>query len=132
MGDICLEGKELQALVLGRSRSKSLESASYGNLTLSEFKGHMMNLLGLIMKEEDGRLTRWCGQRAKTSSFEKLKIKLIYMLRSSGFMGWLSQALNRHKPIYLCRNSVWLPANHKKLWEILKELKEWYKEKSQK
>lgn len=54
------------------------------------------------------------------------KIKPIYMLRRRGFKGLIMQVLNRHKPIYLCRDSVWLPRSTGELFELLEVLKNWY------
>ncbi|MEM4862103.1 MAG: hypothetical protein QW706_02920 [Candidatus Nezhaarchaeales archaeon] len=56
------------------------------------------------------------------------KIKPILMLRRKGFRGLIVQMFNIHKPIYLCRDSVWLPPSHyaKVLFELLETLKSWY------
>lgn len=64
----------------------------------------------------------------------KAKIKPIYMLRRKGIKGFIEQALNRHKPIYLCRDSIWLPAsiNANETLELIEILKVWYEVRSPK
>lgn len=59
------------------------------------------------------------------------KIKPIYMLRRRGLRGFVMQALNKHKPIYLCRDSVWLPKSAEKPFELLEFLKSWYEARHQ-
>ena len=62
--------------------------------------------------------------------WRKAKIKPEVMLRRPGLRGLLEQALNRHKPVYLCRNSVWLPAKADRLLELLEHLRDWYNKHS--
>lgn len=54
------------------------------------------------------------------------KIKPIYMLRKKGLRGFIAQALNRHKPIYLCTDSVWFPQCTENTIKLLEVLKSWY------
>lgn len=60
------------------------------------------------------------------------KIKPIYMLRRKGLRGFIMQVLNRHKPIYLCRDSVWFPQHTENLFELLETLKSWYEARHRK
>ena len=53
-------------------------------------------------------------------------IKPILMLRRKGLKGLIEQALNKHRPIYLCRDSVWLPQRLERLFEVLEVLRSWY------
>ncbi|MHC1601032.1 MAG: hypothetical protein ACXQTI_08050 [Candidatus Nezhaarchaeales archaeon] len=62
----------------------------------------------------------------------KVKIKPIYMLRRKGIRGFIEQALNKHKPIYLCRDSIWLPQSIDEALEIIEVLKGWYEIRSPK
>ncbi|RLF04458.1 MAG: hypothetical protein DRJ60_07065 [Thermoprotei archaeon] len=64
----------------------------------------------------------------------KAEIKPIYMLRRKGVKGFIEQALNRHKPIYLCRDSIWLPVsiNVNEALELIEVLKDWYEVRSPK
>jgi len=57
-------------------------------------------------------------------------IKPIFMLRRRGLRGFIEQAFNKHKPIYLCRDSVWLPARLERFFEILEALRSWYEARS--
>ncbi|MEM2213606.1 MAG: hypothetical protein QXD66_01115 [Candidatus Nezhaarchaeales archaeon] len=61
-----------------------------------------------------------------------MKIKPIYMLRRKGLRGFIMQAFNRHKPIYLCRDSVWFPQCAENLFELLEVLKSWYEARHRK
>lgn len=60
----------------------------------------------------------------------KAKIKPIYILRRKGIRGFIEQALNKHKPIYLCRDSVWFPEKLEGILEIINYLKDWYEVRS--
>jgi hypothetical protein len=62
----------------------------------------------------------------------KAGIKPILMLRRRGLKGFIEQALNKHRPIYLCRDSVWLPQEFERLFEILEILRNWYETRSPK
>jgi len=59
-------------------------------------------------------------------------IKPIFMLRRRGFRGFIEQALNKHRPIYLCRDSIWLPQKFERFFEILEALRGWYETRSPK
>lgn len=60
------------------------------------------------------------------------KIKPIYMLRKKGLLGFIMQALGKHKPIYLCRDSVWFPQHTENILELLETLKKWYESRHKK
>jgi len=62
----------------------------------------------------------------------RANIKPILMLRRKGLRGLIERALNRHEPIYLCRDSVWLPHRLEGLLEILEALRSWYEARSPK
>ncbi|MEM4576037.1 MAG: hypothetical protein QW701_01095 [Candidatus Nezhaarchaeales archaeon] len=59
-------------------------------------------------------------------------VKPIIALRKKGLLGFIKRLLNKHKPIYLCRDSVWLPQSTENLLDLLETLKHWYSVRSPK
>lgn len=57
-------------------------------------------------------------------------IKPIIALRRKGLLNFIRRLLNKYKPIYLCRDSVWFPQNAENLLDVLETLRHWYEVRS--